>query len=103
MLKIIATYLWKPFITRKTTPVCTAVDGGPKSLHYVMDFTQNTTKMRQAGTWDLLLQGLHLDTPLLQQWNTKKLQGTKTNYVHMQFGQIMDKRYKKTKKSNCHF
>ena len=69
-----------------------------KRLHYVMDFTQNTTKMRQAGTWDPLLQGLHRDTPLLQQWNTKKLQGTKTNYVHVQFGQTMDKRYKQTKK-----
>ena len=63
-----------------------------------MNFTQNTTKMRQAGTWDPLLQGLHWDTPLLQQWNTKKLQGAKTNYVHVQFVQTMDKRYKQTKK-----
>ena len=63
-----------------------------------MDFTQSTTKMRQAGTWDPVLQGLHLDTPLLQQWNTKKFQGTKTNYVHVQLGQITDKRYKKAKK-----
>ena len=35
--------------------------------------------MRQAGTWDPLLQCLHLDTPLLKQENTKKLYGTKNN------------------------
>ena len=44
----------------------------------------------QAGTWDPLLQCLHLDKRLLKQQNTKKLQGTKNNRVHVQLGQIMD-------------
>ena len=53
--------------------------------------------------WDLglfaaVLQCLHLDKPLLKQQNTKTLSGTKNNCVHVQLGQIMDKRYKKTKK-----
>ena len=53
--------------------------------------------MRQA--WDHLLgccnfctwthlQFLHLDTPLLQQQNTKKLYGTKNNCVHAQFSSV---------------
>ena len=55
--------------------------------------------------WDLgpfaeVLQCLHLDTPLLQKQNTKKLYGTKNNCVHAQLGQILDpkdtKRPKKT-------
>ena len=62
--------------------------------------------VRQA--WDLgpfagELEYLHLDTSLLEQQNTKKLYGTKNNCMHVQLGQIMDKRYKKTQKSNCHF
>ena len=32
-----------------------------------------TVIVRQAGTWDPLLQGLHLDKRLLKQQNTKKL------------------------------
>ena len=36
---------------------------------------------------------------LLEQQNTKKLYGTKNNCVHAQLGQILDKRYKKTKKA----
>ena len=49
-------------------------------------------RMSQAGTWGPLLQCLHLDTPLLQQQNTKRLKETKNNCVHAQVGQIMDKR-----------
>ena len=54
--------------------------------------------------WDLgpfaaVLQCLHLDTPLFQQQNTKKLHGTKNNCVDVQLGQILDKRYKETKKA----
>ena len=51
--------------------------------------------LRQAGTWDPLLQCLHLDKPLLQQQNTKKLQGTKNNFMHGQLGQIMNKKIQK--------
>ena len=45
--------------------------------------------------WDLgcftaVLQCLHLDTPLLQQQNTKKLYGPKNNCVHTHLGQILD-------------
>ena len=36
--------------------------------------------LRQAWTWDLLLQCMRLDTPLLQQQNTKKLYGIKNNW-----------------------
>ena len=50
-----------------------------------------------------MLKCLHLDTPLLEQQNTKKLYGTKINYVHVQLGQILDKRFKETKKPSCQF
>ena len=54
----------------------------------------------QAETgWDPLLQQLHIDWPFLQQQNTKKLQGTKNNWEHVQLGPSMDKRYTKTKKT----
>ena len=59
--------------------------------------------------WDLgpfaaALQCLHLDTPLLEQQNTKKLPGTKNNCMHAQLGQILDpKDTKRPKKPNCHF
>ena len=56
--------------------------------------------VRQA--WDLgpfaaELQYLHLDTPLLEQQNTKKLYVTKNNCVHLQLGKILDP--KDTKRS----
>ena len=41
---------------------------------------------------------LHLDNPVLEQQNTKKLYGTRNNCVHGHLGQILDERYKKTKK-----
>lgn len=47
--------------------------------------------VRRAGTWDPWLQRLHLDSRLLQQQSTKKLSGTKNNYVHEQLGQITGK------------
>lgn len=47
--------------------------------------------LRQAGTWDPLLQYLNLDEHLLVQQNTKKLYGTKNNCVQVHLGQIMDK------------
>ena len=59
--------------------------------------------------WDLgpsaaVLQCLHLNAPLHEPQNRKKLEGTKSNCVHVQLGQILNKRYKKTpKKPNCHF
>ena len=34
-----------------------------------------------------------------QSQNTKKMYGTKNNCFHVQLGQILDKRYKKTKKT----
>ena len=59
--------------------------------------------LRQAGTWNPLLRCLHLDTPLLQQQNIKKLPGTKNNCMHAQLQEILDKRYKETKKSTTTF
>ena len=56
---------------------------------------------RQAGTWDSLLQCLHLDQRLLQEQNAKKLSGTKNCYV--QLAQIIDKIQKNWKKVNGHF
>ena len=47
------------------------------------------------GTWDPLLQGLHLDKRLLEQQNTKELWGTKNNCVHVQSGQIMNSKIQK--------
>ena len=55
------------------------------------------------GPLAAVLRCLHLDTLLLEQQNTKKLYGTKSNCVHTQVGQILDKRYKETKKSIGHF
>ena len=37
--------------------------------------------LRQVGSWDPLLQCLHLDKCLLEQQNMKKLYGTKNNHV----------------------
>ena len=43
-----------------------------------------------------MLQFLHLDTSLLQQQNTKKLCGTKSNWVHAAIGLNSGQRYQKT-------
>ena len=61
------------------------------------------TPLRQVGTWDPLLQCLSLDTPLLEQQNTKKRYRTKNNCGQAQWAQILDKRYKESKKPNCTF
>ena len=57
--------------------------------------------------WNLgtspVLQCLPLDSPLLQQQNTKKLYGTKNNCLPVQWGQILDNIHKKTEKPNCYF
>ena len=47
-------------------------------------------KMRRAGTWDHLLQCLHLNKRLLEQQTTKKLEETKNNCGHVQLGHILD-------------
>ena len=50
----------------------------------------------EPGTWDPLLQCLHLDKRLPEQQNTKKLQGTKNNCAHASWSKLWT-RYKKTK------
>ena len=45
-----------------------------------------------------VLQCLHLDTPLLEQQNTKKLDGTENSCMHAWLGQIRTKRYKRQNK-----
>ena len=59
--------------------------------------------VRQVGTWDPLLQGLHLDKRLLQQQNTKNLYGTKNNCVTVQLGQILDNKIHRDRKPSRHF
>ena len=59
--------------------------------------------LRQAGTWNPLLLCLHLDTTLLQLQNIQKLHGIKNNCMHAQLQEILDKRYKETKKSTTPF
>ena len=48
------------------------------------------------GPFTAVLQHLHLDIPFLEQQNTKKLYGTQNNFMHVQLGQVQDKRYKET-------
>ena len=55
----------------------------------------NSVSLRQTGAWDALLQCLHLDTHLLVQKNTKKLQGTKTNCTHVHMGQRRNSKIQK--------
>ena len=57
--------------------------------------------LRQAGTRDPLLQCL--DKHLLEQQNTKKLEGTKITMCVPNWGKLWTIRYKKTKTPNCHF
>lgn len=70
-------------------------------MEYIWDRFLQIHKNEQAGTWDPLLQGLHLDKHLLEKQNTNKLWGTENNYMHEQLGQIMTAKCKKTK-TNCH-
>ena len=48
----------------------------------------------RPGTWDLLLQCLHLDKPLLQKQNTKKLYGLKITMCMCNWGKLWTERYK---------
>lgn len=68
-------------------------------MEYIWDrfLHRSCPRIEQAGTWDPLLQGLHLDKHLLEKQNTNKLWGTENNYMHEQLGQIMTTKYKKTK------
>ena len=56
--------------------------------------------MRQAGTWDALLQCLHLDIP--QATKYKETVGLKIT-VLVQLGQILGKMFKETKKTQLPF
>ena len=56
----------------------------------------------RGGAWDPSLQccsACSWTTDSSSNTNTKKLYGTKKNCMHGQLGQIIDKRYKKTKKA----
>ena len=50
------------------------------------------------GTFVAMGQSSHLDTPLLELQNTKKLYGTKSNCAHVQLGQILDQKIQKRQK-----
>ena len=85
-------------------PSCLGKKGGSergRGLPRVTQLLSSGAQVRQAGTWDPLLQGLYLAKHLEQQ-NTKKLQGTKNNYLHAWLGQILDKK-QEDQKPNCHF
>ena len=56
----------------------------------------------RPGTWDPLLQCLHLDPPLLEQQNTKKLHGTKNNCAWAVRANFRQK-IQRDQKPNCHF
>ena len=52
--------------------------------------------------WDpfaVVLQSSHLDNLSSSNKITKKMYGTKNNCLHEQLGQILDKRYRQTKKT----
>ena len=59
--------------------------------------------MRQVGTWDPLLQCLHLDKHLLSYKIQRNYKGLKIYACLCSWGKSSMKRYKKTKKPNCHF
>ena len=56
------------------------------------------------GTWDLPCSAVMLAPGHTSSWATKHKEtiGSKNSCVHVQVGQILDKRYKETKKSNSH-
>ena len=65
---------------------------------------------RNRGPFAALLQSLHLDTPLLELQNAKKLHGTKNNYMHAAVGINFGPKDTKTKnkknqnnKTSCYF
>ena len=55
---------------------------------------------RNRGPFPAVLQSLHLDTPLLELQNAKKLHGTKNNYMHAAVGINFGPKDTKTKKKN---
>ena len=57
--------------------------------------------LRQPETWDPLLQCLHLDTPLFEQWNIKNCMGPKMHACAVGENS-RPQRYKEIKQSNCH-
>lgn len=59
--------------------------------------------LRQTGFWGHLLQGFHLDIPLLEEHKTKKLYGTKSKCVQAQLGQTWTEDTQRPKKPYCHF
>lgn len=60
-------------------------------------------QLRQAGTGDLGCSACIWTKASSKQQNTKKLEGTKNNCVHVQLGKIRNKRYQESKKPNSHF
>ena len=78
------------------TPVLSPLDRSPS---YAEDSpTSGTpTPLRQVGTWDPLLQCLSLDTPLLEQRNTKKPYRTKNNCRPAQLAKFWTKDTKRAK------
>ena len=86
-----------PFTSRMPpTPVLSPLDRSPS---YAEDSpTSGTpTPLRQVGTWDPLLQCLSLDTPLLEQQNTKKPYRTKNNCRPAQLAKFWTKDTKRAK------
>ena len=74
------------------------------NLYYLSGIVLGTSETGwDLGPFAAGLQCLHLDTPLLQQQNTKKLSGTKNNCMPAVRVNSGPKRYKETKKPNCHF
>ena len=68
-----------------------------------MNYPESYTRHHETS-WNLgpfapaVLQCLHLDIPLLEQQNTKKLYGTENSCMHAWLGQIRTKRYKRQNK-----
>ena len=61
-----------------------------------MDIIKKLRQCWDLGSFAAILQSLHLDTPLFQLQNTKKLYGTKNYCVHAQLGQIPDQKIRKS-------
>ena len=66
---------------------------GNKLDPYLTDYTKINSK-RQAGTWDPLLQGLHLDEALLEQQIQRDDRGLKVTVCVSSWGKLWTTRYK---------
>ena len=98
MLKIIAAF----YIQKSNPDLYSCHCWRSKRFPFCNGF--HTKHNKNETGWDLGpsaagLPCLHLDNRLLEQQDTKKLYGTKNNCVHVQLGQILDKRYKRPKKA----